>query len=104
LYLRGRNRLGGRRRLNTEFLHNFCASPNIISVNKSSIMIWAGHAARVGEMRIAYKILVGKPEGKMSLGRYRSKWEINMRMDLREIRWKVCIGFIWLRVGTNRTL
>jgi hypothetical protein len=40
-------------------------------------------------MRNAYKILVGKPEGKRPLGRPRSKWERNFRMDLREIWWEV---------------
>jgi hypothetical protein len=52
------------------------ASPNIIRVIKSRRMRWAGYAARMGEMRTAYIlialhyiILVGKPEGKRSLGR-----------------------------------
>jgi hypothetical protein len=36
---------------------------------KSRRMIWAGHVARMGEKRNAYKIFVGKPEGKKSLGR-----------------------------------
>jgi hypothetical protein len=39
----------------------------------------------MGEMRIAYKILVGKPEGKSPLGRPRRRWEDNSRMYLREI-------------------
>jgi hypothetical protein len=43
------------------------------------------HAACVGEMRNAYKILVGKPEGRRSLGTPRRKWEHNVRMDVREI-------------------
>jgi hypothetical protein len=41
----------------------------------------------MGDMRNAYKILVGKSEGKRSLGRPRRKRENNIRMDLREIRW-----------------
>jgi hypothetical protein len=40
----------------------------------------------MGEMRTAYNILVGKPEGKRPLGRPRCRWEDNIRMDLREIR------------------
>jgi len=39
----------------------------------------------MGEMRNAYKILVGKPEGKRPLGRHRHRWEDNIRMGLREI-------------------
>jgi hypothetical protein len=43
----------------------------------------------MGDMRNAYNILVGKPEGKRSLGRPMCRWEDNIRMDLREIRWEV---------------
>jgi len=39
----------------------------------------------MGEMRKAYDILVGKPEGKRPLGRPRCRWEYNIRIDLREI-------------------
>jgi hypothetical protein len=45
------------------------ASTNIIRVIKSKMMRWAGHVARMGEMRNAYKMLVGKSEGNRSLGR-----------------------------------
>jgi hypothetical protein len=40
-----------------------------------------------GEKRIAYRILVGKPEGKRPLGRPRRRWVNNIKMDLREIGW-----------------
>jgi hypothetical protein len=40
-----------------------------------------------GEKMIAYKILVGKPEGKRPLGRPRLRWEDNIKMYLREIGW-----------------
>jgi hypothetical protein len=40
-----------------------------------------------GEKRNAYKILVGKPEGKKLLGRPRDRWVDNIKMDLREIGW-----------------
>jgi hypothetical protein len=54
---------GGWRRLHNEELHNLYASPNIIRVIKSKRMKWAGHVERMGEMRNAYKISVGEPEG-----------------------------------------
>jgi hypothetical protein len=69
---------------NGEF-HNLYTSPNIITL-KPRRMRWAGHAARIGETRIAYKIVVGKPEGK---GRPRRRWENNMRMDLGKTGWEV---------------
>jgi len=42
----------------------------------------------MGEMRNLYN-LVGKPEGKRPLGKYRRRWEDNIRMDVREIGWEV---------------
>jgi hypothetical protein len=48
-------------------------------------MRWAGHVAHMGRMRITYKILVRKSEGKRPLRRRRCRWENNIRMDLREI-------------------
>jgi hypothetical protein len=39
----------------------------------------------MGEVRSAYNILVGRPEGTRPLGRPRRRWEDNIKMDLREI-------------------
>jgi hypothetical protein len=47
-------------------------------------MRWVRHISCMGEMRNAYKILVGKPDGKRSLGRPRHRWEDNIKMDLRK--------------------
>jgi hypothetical protein len=44
----------------------------------------------------AYKILVGKREGKRPLGRPKRRWEDNIRMDIREIGWK---GVDWTHLG-----
>jgi hypothetical protein len=51
-------------KLHNEELHNLYSSPNIIRMIKSRRMRWAGHVARMGKLRIGYRILVGKPEGK----------------------------------------
>jgi hypothetical protein len=48
-----------------------------------SRMEWAGHVARMGEKRNAYRILVGKPEGKIPLRRQRHRWVDNIKKDLR---------------------
>jgi len=48
-------------------------------------MRWAGHVARVGERRGAYRVLVRKPEGKRPLRRPRHRWEDNIKMDLQEV-------------------
>jgi hypothetical protein len=60
---------------------------------KSRRMRWAGHVVRTGEKRNAYRILVGKPEGRIPLGRPRRGREDNIRMDFREIRWG---GMDWI--------
>ncbi|KAJ4442065.1 hypothetical protein ANN_11931 [Periplaneta americana] len=46
---------------------------------------WAGHVARMGESRNAYRVLFGRPEGNRPLGRPRRRWEDNIKMDLREV-------------------
>jgi hypothetical protein len=52
---------------------------------KSRRMRRAGHVARMGEKRNAYRILVGKPEGKRPLGRPRRRWVDNIKMVLRDV-------------------
>jgi hypothetical protein len=54
---------------------------------KSSMVRWAEHVARMGEKRNAYRISVGKPEGRRPLGRPRRRWVDDIKMDLREIGW-----------------
>ena len=48
-------------------------------------MRWAGHVASMGEDRVMQRVLVGKPEGKRSLGRPRRRWEDNIKIDLQEV-------------------
>jgi hypothetical protein len=60
--------------LHNEELHILYSSPNIISQIKSRKMRWAGHVARVGEVRKVYMVLVGETEGKIPLGRPRRRW------------------------------
>jgi hypothetical protein len=90
---------GGWRRLHNEKLHNLYTSPDIIRVIKSKRMRWVGHVACMGEIRNAYNILVGKPEGKKPHGRHRHKWEYNVRMGLREIVWE---GMDWMHLAQDR--
>jgi len=59
------------RKLHNEELIDLYSSPNIIRVIKSRRMGWAGYSARMDESRGVYMVLVGKPEGKRSLGRHR---------------------------------
>ena len=74
-------------RLHNKELHALYFSADIIRVIKSGRRRWAGHVARVGNRRGAYRVLVGKPEGRRPLGRSRRKWEDNIKIDLREFGW-----------------
>jgi hypothetical protein len=60
---------------------------------------WAGHVARMGERRGAYRALVGKPEGRRPLGRPRRRWEDNIKIDLREVGWG---DMDWINLAQDR--
>jgi hypothetical protein len=70
------------RKLYIEELHNLYSSPSIIRRTKSRRMKWAGHVPRMGAKRNAYRVLVGKPEGKRLLGRHSHRWGNNIKMNL----------------------
>jgi hypothetical protein len=74
-------------------------------VIKARKMRWVGHVALMGEVGGAYNILVRRPEWRRPLGRPRRRWEDNIKMVLREIRfWECGFGLIWLRIGTGGEL
>ncbi|KAJ4438510.1 hypothetical protein ANN_14455 [Periplaneta americana] len=73
------------RKLHNTELHALYSSPDIIRNIKSRRLRWAGHVARMGESRNAYRVLVGRLEGKRPLGRPRRRWEDNIKKDLREV-------------------
>ncbi|KAJ4443827.1 hypothetical protein ANN_05613 [Periplaneta americana] len=73
------------RKLHNTELHALYSSPDIIRNIKSRHLRWAGHVARMSESRNAYRVLVGRLEGKRPLGRPRRRWEDNIKMDLREV-------------------
>jgi hypothetical protein len=75
---------GGWRKLHNEELHGLYSSPSIVRVIKARRMRWAGHVARMPEVRGAYNILVGMPEGRIPPGRPRHRWENNIKVDLRD--------------------
>jgi hypothetical protein len=94
------------RKLHNEELRDFYSSPSIIRIIKSRRIIWAGHVARMGEKRNAYRLLVGKPEGKRPLGTPRRRWMDNIRMDLGEVGWGDVdwMGLVWLGIVTGGEL
>ena len=97
------------RKLHNEELNDLYSLPNIVRVVKSRRMRWAGHVARMGEDRDVHKVLVGKPEGKRTLGRPRHRWENNIKLDFQEVgggrgdwmelaqdrdRWRALVGTV----------
>jgi hypothetical protein len=78
--------IGGWRKLHNEELHGLYSPPSIVRVIKARRMRWAGHVVRMEEVRGAYNVLVGRPEGRRPLGRPRRRWEDNIKMGRREIR------------------
>jgi hypothetical protein len=88
------------RKLHNEELHDLYSSPSIIRIIKAGRMRWAVHVARKGEKN-TYRLLAGKPEGRMPLGRPRRRWLDNIRIDLVEVGWVMWTGLVWLRIGTG---
>jgi hypothetical protein len=62
-------------------------------------MRWAGHVAGLEEKRDAYRILVGRPEGRRPLGRPRHRWEDNIKMDFQDVGW---VGMDWIELAEAR--
>jgi len=62
-------------------------------------MRWARHVARTEEGRGVYRVFVGKPEGKRPLGKHRSRWQNNIKMDLQEVG---CEGMDWIELAQDR--
>jgi hypothetical protein len=87
------------KKLHNEELRDLYSSPGIIRIIKSRRMRWAGHVARMGEKRNAYRLLVRKPEEKRPLGRPRRRWVDNIRMDLVEVG---CGDVDWIGLAQDR--
>jgi hypothetical protein len=85
------------RRLHNEELNGLYSSPNI-RVIKLRTMRWTGHVAHISEGRGAYRILVGRREGRRPLGRPRRRWEDNVKMDL-QVGWG---GMDWIDMAQDR--
>jgi hypothetical protein len=84
-----------------EELRDLYPSSSIIRIIKSRRMRWARHVARMGEKKNAYRLLVGKPEGKRPLGRPTRRWVDNIRMDLGKEGWGD-VDWIGLAQDRNR--
>jgi hypothetical protein len=88
----------GWRKMHNEELRNLYSSPSIIRMIKSRRMRWAGHVARIGAKRNAYRLLVGKPKGKRPLERLTLRRVNNIKMDLIG---KGCGGMDWIALSED---
>jgi len=84
------------RKLCNEELNDLYSSPSIVWVIKLKRVRWMEHIVRIGERRGLYRVSVGKPEEKRTLGRPRPKWEDNIKMDLQEVG---CGGMDWIKLA-----
>ncbi|KAJ4446397.1 hypothetical protein ANN_13093 [Periplaneta americana] len=89
------------RKLHNAELHALYSSPDVIRNTKWRRLKWAEHVARMGESRNAYRVLVGRPEGKRPLRRPKCRWEDNIEMDLREVGYDDREWINLARTGTN---
>jgi hypothetical protein len=80
-------------------LNDLYSSPTTIRVIKPRRMRRVGHVVGIGESRGAYRILVGRPEGRRPLGRPRRRWEDNTKTDLQEVGW----GMDWIELAQDGT-
>jgi hypothetical protein len=78
---------------------NGAKNKSIIRMIKSRRLRCAGHVARMETKRNAYRILMGKPEGKRPLGRPIRRWVDNIKIDLRETGWG---GMDWIDLAQDR--
>jgi hypothetical protein len=100
---------GSWRKLHNDELHSLYSSTNVVRVIKSRRMRWMGHVARMEAERGIHGVLVGMPEGRRPLGKPRRSWEVNIKMDLREIgidganwiqlaqvrvQWRACVNTV----------
>jgi hypothetical protein len=74
--------------------------PSIIGIIKSRRMRWVGHVTEMGKKRNAYRLLVGKPEGKRPLGRPRHRF-VDIRKDFGEVGYDD-VDWIGLAQDRNR--
>jgi hypothetical protein len=87
---------GDWRKLHNEELHNLYSSPSNDQVKEDQM----GRACRTNdERRNAYRILVGKPQGRRLLGRPRRRWVDNIKMDLKDIGWD---DIDWIDLAQDR--
>jgi hypothetical protein len=75
------------RKVHNRELHDLHYSPSIIRIIKVRRMRWAEHVAQMGEKRNAYRLLMGKPEGRRPIRKPRRRWLDNIMMDLVEVGW-----------------
>ena len=87
------------RKLHNGELNDTYFLPNIFRVIESRRIRWVGHVTLTGNRRGVYRFLVRNPEGKISLGRPRCKWEDNIKMDLQEVG---CGNTDWIELAQDQ--
>jgi hypothetical protein len=97
LNLKGRKADHGKNCIIMNFIT--CILHLIVRVIKSRRMRCEGHVVCMGEVRVVYRVLAGRPKGKRPLGRPRHTWLDNIKMDLREVG---IDGTNWIQLAEDR--
>jgi hypothetical protein len=92
---------GSWRKLHNDELHDLYSTPNIVRVIKSRRMRWAGHVARMGEWRGAYRVLVGRPKARDHWEDLGVGWRLTLKWTLGRYGSMGRTGFGWLRIGSS---
>ena len=88
--------------LHLDFTENEILTPKYMRNNKSVLLVVSLPQHRLSLIHfVRHKVLVGKPEGKRTLGSPRRRWEDNIKMDLQEVGKGLGTGWSWLRIGTG---
>jgi hypothetical protein len=79
--------------------HKICVLIFLQHVSETFLILRRNQRTRMGEGRGAYRVLVGRPEGRRPLGRPKRRWKDNIKMDLQEVGWE---GVDWIDMAQDR--
>ena len=97
--LRGTRKLSSGEGPHNAELYYLYPTPTVIRVIRSRGMGWVGYVARIGALRGEYRVLVGRPDEKIPLGRPRSRWKDNVKIDIEEVG---CGSMNWIGLAQDR--
>jgi hypothetical protein len=93
-----RNAVAGEWKLHNEKLYVLDSSRNITWMIKSRRIRWVGHVAHMGDMKGTYRVLMGRPAERRSLGRPRRRGRIILKYICKRWDEESWAGLLWIRI------